>query len=154
MRAVTDLWIDDDVTLISVERMPNGIISIARVLGALADEGINVDMISHVPQQKETISLSFSVAGEDFAKTLRVLGKFQKVLGDDATQANAGNVKLTVHGEEMRHEPGVAAKVFALLAEKEIEVAMITTSETEISFLIDAKDCDKAVEALKAYFEV
>ena len=73
-KELTNLWIDDDITLITVERMPNGITSIARVLGALAKEGINVDMISHVPQQKETISLSFSIAGKDFSKTLQVLG--------------------------------------------------------------------------------
>lgn len=154
MRTVTDLWINDDITLITVDRMPNGITSIARVFGALADEGINVDMISHVPQQKETISISFSVEGKDFAKTLQVLGRFQKVLGDDATQANAGNVKLTVHGDGMRNEPGVAANVFAILAENEIEVSVITTSETEISFLVDAQDCDKAIDAIKEKFDL
>lgn len=153
-KEVTNLWIDDDVTLITVERMPNGITSIARVLGALAEEGINVDMISHVPQQKETISLSFSIAGKDFAKTLQVLGRFQKILGDDATQVNAGNIKLTVHGDAMRDIPGVAAKAFAVLAQNDIEVVVITTSEIEISFLIDQKDGDRAVDALREAFEL
>lgn len=151
---ITDLWITDDVSMITVENMPNTIASIAKVFGALGQAGINIDMISYVPSQRDKCKVSFTISGRDFAKTLKILGDFQRILGDDATRVNSGNVKLTVSGEPMRDRPGVAASVFEVLAENSVEVKLITTSETEISFLVDEKDSDKAIGALKERFNV
>ncbi len=154
IRSITDLWIADDISMITVGNMPNGITSVARVFDALGSAGINIDMISYLPDQKDTTVVSFTVSDRDFAKTLEILGRFQKVLGDHATQVNAGNVKLTLHGEAMRDAPGVAAAVFGHLAQSMIEAKLITTSETEIAFLVDAKDADKAATVLRDGFGV
>ena len=154
MKQVTDLWISDDVTMVTVNNMPNGLLSVSRVFDALAKAGVNIDMISYVPTRGNTTSVSFSIDSCDFAKTMETLAGFQSKLGEDATQVNTGNMKLTLHGEAMREEVGVAASAFAALAAEGIDVKLITTSETEIALLIDECDSDRAVEVLNQKFSL
>ena len=150
MNNTSKLYLNDDAAMITLNNLPRGTRSLSSVFGALAGAKINIDMISYVPQLKETTSVSFTISGGDFAKTLEILGKFQNKLGDAVTHVNSGNVKFTLHDEQMRDTPGVAAEVFGILAHHDIEVKLITTSEIEISFLVDEKDSDKVAEALGA----
>ena len=64
------------------------------------------------------------------------------------------NSKVSVYGEEMKHTPGVAARVFKALAKENIEVKLITTSAVDISCLVYERSIDDAVNSIKKEFSL
>jgi aspartate kinase len=148
--AVTHSTDEARVTLTGVRDEP-GIAG--RILRALADNNINVDMII----QNEPVStddgadLSFTVESDDLAAALDALEGLkvaEKVLKDDHTG------KVSIVGAGMRSHPGVAAKVFEVLGEEKINIEMISTSPIKISCVIAAERVDDAVKALHKAFEL
>ena len=69
-------------------------------------------------------------------------------------EVDADNVKISVYGKKMKDIPGVAAKLFTILANGGIEVKLVTTSEVDISYLVCEKDVDKAIEAIKNEYNI
>ena len=67
---------------------------------------------------------------------------------------NGQIVKLSVEGMGMEHQPGVAARIFTIMAEQNIDIKAITTSETKVSYIIDKQDEKRALEALMEAFEL
>jgi aspartokinase len=80
---------------------------------------------------------------------LSALNEFKKTAKDLRVEVDADNTKLQVYGEGMRNLPGVAARLFTVLAGEGIEIKLVTTSEIDISYLIYEKDVDKAISAIK-----
>ncbi len=148
--AVTHSTDEARVTLTGVRDEP-GIAG--RILRALADNNINVDMII----QNEPVStddgadLSFTVESDDLAAALEALEGLdvaEKVLKDDHTG------KVSIVGAGMRSHPGVAARVFETLGSEGINIEMISTSPIKISCVIAADRVDDAVKALHKAFEL
>jgi aspartate kinase len=124
-----------------------------RVFGALADANVNVDMII----QNEPISedskadLSFTVATDDLRSATDVLNGLN--VGDDMeTDPQVG--KVSIVGAGMRSHPGVAAKVFRTLGERDINIEMISTSPIKISCVVAADRVPDAVRAIHEAFEL
>ncbi len=111
-------------------------------------------MISQAPPYKGAISLSFSLPSEDLVKAITELNKFKKDVPSLAIEVDAENTKISVFGKKMRDLPGVAAKLFTVLAAGGIEIKLVTTSEVDISYLIYDKDVDKAIESIKNEFNI
>jgi len=143
---ITNVEITQDVTLVTVNNVPNTAVALAGMFKVLADEQINIDMISQTAPYKEKVNISFTAVGES-DKLIRCLVSFKEMFGDISTDINAGNAKIILYGEGMRENFGVAAKVFELFAKEDVQIKLITTSEVEISCLIDRKDVIK-VEGL------
>ena len=148
--AVTHSTDEARVTLTGVRDEP-GIAG--RILRALADANVNVDMII----QNEPVSnddgadLSFTVESDDLPAALDALAGLdvaEKVLKDDHTG------KVSIVGAGMRSHPGVAAKVFEVLGEQKINIEMISTSPIKISCVIAAERVEDAVKALHKAFEL
>jgi aspartate kinase len=148
--AVTHSTDEARVTLTGVRDEP-GIAG--RILRALADNNINVDMII----QNEPVSsddgadLSFTVESDDLSSALDAL-KGLDVSEKVETDARTG--KVSIVGAGMRSHPGVAAKVFETLGEEKINIEMISTSPIKISCVIAADRVDDAVKALHKAFEL
>jgi aspartokinase len=111
-------------------------------------------MISQVPPFRGSVSLSFSLPADDLVKALSALNKFKKTVKDLQVEIDADNTKLQVYGEGMRNVPGVAARLFTLLANEGVEIKLVTTSEVDISYLIYEKDVDKAIMAIQKEYSL
>ncbi len=150
--AVTHSTSEARVTLLGV---PDRLGAAARIFAALADANINVDMIDqNVPTATGgRAEISFTMPREDL-RTARA--SLQPLAGDAFEQLSAHEQmgKVSIVGAGMRSHPGVAAKVFGVLAEQGVNIEMISTSPIKISCVIDRASVERAVQALHSAFEL
>jgi len=150
--AVTHSTAEARVTLLGVPDEPG---AAARIFEALAGVNVNVDMIV----QNEPASaggraeISFTVPREDLRVARAAL---EPLAGGSFVDLNAHEEmgKVSIVGAGMRSHPGVAARVFGVLAEEGINLDMISTSPIKISCMIDRAQVERAVKALHAAFEL
>jgi aspartokinase len=151
---VTNISAIYNVALITVDNLPIDMKLISDIFNTIATQKINIDMISQAPPYRGNINLSFSLPSDDLVKAISALNMYKKLIPNLHIEVDADNTKLTVYGEHMKNLPGVAAKLFTILAGNGIEVKLVTTSEVEISYLIYEKDVDKAIEAIKQEYKI
>jgi len=151
---VTNISAAYNVALITVDNIPNNIRLISNILNSIAEDNINIDMISQAPPYKGSINLSFSLPSEDLIKAISALNAYKRDIPDLHIEVDAANTKLSVYGEGMKNIPGVAAKLFTVLAQNSIDIKLVTTSEVDISFLVYDRDVDRAIEAIKSEFYI
>ena len=150
--AVTHLTSEARVTLVGVPDEPG---AAAHIFGALAQANVNVDMIvqNEPSSAGGRAEISFTVPREDLRIAQTTL---EQVAGESferlTMQPEMG--KVSIIGAGMRSHPGVAAKVFGVLAEENINIEMISTSPIKISCVIDREHVERAVRALHAAFEL
>ena len=125
----------------------------AAIFGPLADADISVDMIvQNVSADGETANLTFTVSEKDLARALEVLEKSSEAIGYGEVTHGTGVAKVSVIGVGMRSHAGVASMMFKALADKGINIQLITTSEIKISVLIDAAYTELAVRVLHSAY--
>jgi aspartate kinase len=121
----------------------------AAIFGPLADASINVDMIvQNVSADGETTDLTFTVTRADLDKTLELLKACQATLGYRALVPDPKVVKISVIGIGMRSHAGVALTMFRTLAERGINIQVISTSEIKVSVLIAEEYTELALRVL------
>ena len=148
-RPVTNISVTYNVALVTVYNLPNDLKLVSDIFNAIAHEKINIDMICQAPPYRGNINLSFSIPVDDIVKAITALNKFKKEVSNLHLEVDADNVKISVYGENMKYIPGVAANLFTLLAADGVEIKLVTTSETDISYLIYEKDVDKAISSIE-----
>lgn len=153
-RSVTSMSTLYNVALVAVDNLPNDLTVLSSILSRIAEENINIDMISQSPPYKGKTNISFSMPADSIVRIIELLNGFKATFPHLHAGIDSNSMKISVFGEGMKETPGVAAKLFRLLAENEIEVKLVTTSEVDISFLIYDKDADKAITALSKEFNV
>lgn len=146
---VSKINVTYNIALVTIENIPNNTRLISDIFNSIAQQKVNIDMISQAPPFRGSISLSFSLLSDDLVKVLSILNSFKKEIKELQIEIDADNTKLQVFGEAMRDIPGVAAGLFTVLANEGIEIKLVTTSEVDISYLIYEKDIDKAIGAIK-----
>ncbi len=125
----------------------------ARIFGPLSEAAINVDMIVQaVSPQQERTGLTFTVAKADLARAVKVLEDRRDELDYTDLQADSDVVKVSVIGVGMRSHAGVAQSMFAALAEKGINIQVISTSEIKVSVLIAEEYTELAVRSLHSAY--
>lgn len=154
MKPVTNLTVSQNVSMITIDNIPNNITLIASVFNKIAEADINIDMISQSAPYKGNINLSFSLNEEDLSKAIMCLSSFKKDVPNMRIDIISNLTKLSIFGEAMKDIPGVAASLFQALADEGIELKMVTTSEVDISYLIEQKDEEKAIGIIKERFGV
>lgn len=137
------------ITLIRVSDKP-GIA--ASVFGPLADANVNVDMIvQDVSEDGNTTNITFTVTKADLERAIRVIQSSQDlVFGSLASDANV--VKISVVGVGMRSHTGIASIMFRTLAERGINIQVISTSEIKISVLVSDEYAELALRALHSAY--
>ena len=153
-KAITNIFETSDVTLITFNNIPNRMDKIAKLFTTIGNENVSIDMITQSAPYKDLVSLSFSIANDDFPKILELIKAIKNTIPSLNTEINSGNCKITLYGELMKQTPGVAAKVFELLAQNDITIKLITTSEVDISLLIGDNDIEQAISCLKQYYKL
>ena len=126
----------------------------AAIFRPLAAAELNVDMIVQDVSEAGINNLSFTVGKSDLKKAREVLEKVAKDLQASGVQVDEGVAKVSVVGVGMRSHSGVAAQMFDALAQNNINIEMISTSEIKISVVIPEKDVDAAVRAIHAQFKL
>lgn len=138
------------VSLIDVPDQP-GVMS--EVFSRLSENKIPVDMVVQNVGVNGTADISFTVAEDDLEKALQVGEAATASLG--GTVESLGNMsKVSVVGHGMQTHTGVAAQMFSILAEHDVNINMVTTSEIKISVLIDHDLCEKATRAIHSGFHL
>jgi aspartate kinase len=134
------------ITLLKVADRPG---VAAAIFGPLADAAINVDMIvQNVSEDGRFTDLTFTVAKADLDRAVKVLEGKRAELGFAAIKPDSNVVKISVIGVGMRSHAGVAKEMFRTLAEKGINIQVISTSEIKVSVLIAEDYTELALRAL------
>ncbi len=140
------------VTLTGVKDRPG---VAARIFGPLADANINVDMIvQNVSVDELTTGLTFTVTEADLERAVEVLNARRDDLGFAEIIPDAGVVKVSVIGVGMRSHAGVAQQMFQALADKGINIQVISTSEIKVSVLIGEDYTELALRTLHSAFDL
>ena len=134
------------ITLLQVPDRPG---VAAAIFGPLSDANVNVDMIvQNISENGSATDLTFTVPRSELAKALEVLEACKNDLGFIASVSDDNVVKLSVVGVGMRSHAGVANRMFATLAEHNINILVISTSEIKISVLVAEEFTELALRAL------
>jgi aspartate kinase len=150
---VTGIAFSKDEAQISIRRVQDKPGVAAAIFGRLAEANINVDMIvQNVSDDGKTTDITFTVPEADYARASGVLTKAKKDIGYDKLDGATDVAKVSVIGFGMRSHAGVAAEAFKALAERNINIRAITTSEIKFSILIDAAYTELAVRTLHALY--
>jgi aspartate kinase len=125
------------------------------ILGAVADQNIEVDMIIQNASIEGLTDFSFTVHRNDFKRTMQVLeGTVKPAIGARGIVGDEKIAKVSLVGIGMRTHAGIASKMFKALADDGINIQMISTSEIKTSVVVDEKYMELAVRVLHRTFEL
>jgi aspartate kinase len=137
-----------DEAKITVRRVPDRPGIAANIFGPLAASGVNVDMIVQNLAADGTTDMTFTVGRADLPRAEAVLAAQRASIGYAEISTDPDVAKISVVGVGMRSHAGVANTMFRTLADKSINIQVISTSEIKVSVLISAEYTELAVRAL------
>jgi aspartate kinase len=147
-RVVSGIAYSRDEAKITVQRVADRPGVAAAIFGPLAEHAINVDMIVQNVSEDGTTDLTFTVPRSDLDRTVAVLDDCRQTIGFTGLKPDSNVVKISVIGVGMRSHAGVAQQMFQTLADKGINIEVISTSEIKVSVLIAAEYTELALRAL------
>jgi aspartate kinase len=139
---------------VTIHDLPDIVGVAAKIFTALAKAHVNLDVIIQNVSAGGTTDISFTASESDLPKISQVLGELQGELGFTSFDTDKEVAKVTLVGAGMKTYPGVAAKMFEVLAENGINLEMISTSTIKISCVIRKQHVETAVKALHAAFRL
>jgi len=151
---ITGVAYNRDEAKVTIKGIPDQPGIAARIFGPVADADINVDVIVQNVSAQGFTDMTFTVPRNDYAATmallesLRIEMKAEKVKGDDTV------AKVSIIGVGMRSHAGVARKMFDVLANENINIQMITTSEIKVTVVLEEKYVELAVRSLHSAFHL
>ncbi|MBH0091176.1 aspartate kinase [Pseudoalteromonas sp. NSLLW218] len=151
-KVVSGIAFNRDECLIKVDGVPSGTQYLSKILKLFADNGIEVDMINQVNHIFEKIDYAFTVHSNDYLQALELLSEDQAQLSAQNISGLPTVAKVSAVGMGMKSHSGVASLFFDALAQENINVVLVSTSEIKISVLIDEKYLELAVRALHKAF--
>ncbi|HUW79453.1 MAG TPA: aspartate kinase [Acidocella sp.] len=143
-----------DEAKITVRRVPDRPGIAAAIFVPLAEAHINVDMIVQNVAEDGTTDMTFTVGKTDFPRATAVLEEARQAIGFAEITTDQNVAKLSVVGVGMRSHAGVAGTMFRTLAERGINIQVISTSEIKVSVLIAAEYTELAVRALHTAYQL
>ncbi|WP_026563386.1 aspartate kinase [Bacillus sp. UNC41MFS5] len=143
---------EDEITKVTVLGLANSLTSLSTIFTTLAENHLNVDIIIQSTTEGGSANLSFSIHTDDLLETLKVLEDNKSVLNYEQIDAENKLAKVSIVGSGMISNPGVAAKMFEVLAANNIQIKMVSTSEIKVSAVVEEINMLKAVEALHEAF--
>jgi len=120
----------------------------AKLFGKLADADIDVDLIVQNVSEKNFAAISFTVKNEDLSLAKEILNKLKSI----RVEVDTDIAKVSIVGAGMQTHPGVAAKMFKILADRDINIEMISTSPIRISCVVKKSRIKEAIKALHSGF--
>ena len=151
---VTGIALNANVAKITVRRVPDRPGIAAALFEPLAEASISVDTIVQNTSADLTTDISFTVSRDDLAVALAGVTALTQELGAGGVVSDAGLASVSIVGSGMQNTPGYASRMFRSLANGNVNIDMITTSEIRISCIIKEEDCREAVRLLHRDFEL
>ena len=144
-----------DEAKLTVVGLPDKPGQASKLFSSLGERAINVDMIVQSSSaDRNATDLSFTVPKSELNESLKVMNSIQKEIGFETITTDSDVAKIAVIGIGMKSQSGVAQKMFDTLAEKSINLKVISTSEIKISVLIDAAYMELAARSLHTAFDL
>ncbi len=160
-RPVDGVEADTDQAKVALLRVPDRPGVAARLFGEIARQNLDVDLIIQSIHEGNTNDIAFTVTTPILKRAEAVAQAIAPVLRSRATAQEEAEVmvqqqiaKVSIVGAGMIGRPGVAARMFATLSDARINIQMISTSEVKVSCVIDASECDRAIDVLCKAFEI
>ena len=125
-----------------------------KVLGAISEANIEIDVIVQNVAKDNSASITFTVNKTDLSQAEELLGEIANDLGALEVDSDKRIAKVSIVGVGMRSHAGVAAKMFEALSDEGINIQLITTSEIKITVVIEERYLELAVRALHSVFEL
>jgi aspartate kinase len=146
---VTGIAHDKNEARIVLTRVPDKPGAVSQIFTPLAEAAINVDMIiQNVGREKGETDVTFTVPQADLARAQALLEDKREAIGFNRIITDSKVAKISVVGVGMKSHAGVAATMFRALADRQINVQAISTSEIKVSVLIDEDETELAVRVL------
>ena len=141
---------------ITVVGVPDRVGEAAKIFKAVAEAGINIDMIVQNVSAVATgrTDISFTLPRDDGQSAMTTLQRLQETVGFESLLYHDRIGKVSLIGAGMRSHPGVTARFFSALADAGVNIEMISTSEIRISVVVDQDEVDQAVTATHKAFEL
>ena len=151
---VTGISFKNDEAKITIAGVPDSPGVAAGIFKSLSDNSINVDMIVQSASQKGINDISFTVLASDVKSAVEHLNNVVKKIKAGRVYSDKDISVVSIVGIGMKSHPGVAWKMFDILARQKINIQMISTSEIKISCAIARKDMTRAVKGLHKGFKL
>jgi aspartate kinase len=153
---------DTDQAKVALLRVPDRPGIAARLFGEIASQDLDVDLIIQSIHEGNTNDIAFTVTKNSLNRAEAVASAIAPALrnhidpiaGEAEVMVERRMAKVSIVGAGMIGRPGVAAQMFTTLAEAEVNIEMISTSEVQVSCAIAEEDCDRAIAALCRAFDV
>ncbi|MDP9325358.1 MAG: ACT domain-containing protein, partial [Candidatus Dormibacteraeota bacterium] len=139
------------LTLIGVPDRPG---VAAGIFSPLADAGISVDVIIQNVSQHGVTDLSFTVAAEDLVPAEKIVRRVAAEINAEGLATDRKVAKVSIVGTGMLGQPGIAARMFRCLADADINIDMISTSEIRITCIVARDRAKDAVRALHQAYQL
>ncbi len=124
----------------------------ADIFEPLANANINVDMIVQNTSTEGETDISFTVPKAELADADAIVKRVAATIGAKGVTSNTSIAKVSIVGVGMKSSPGIASKMFRVLAENDVNIEMISTSTIRISVVTAVADLDTAAQALHTAF--
>jgi len=139
------------IALFDVPDQPGIAMTIFKVL---AEHKINVDMVIQGGMRASRNDIAFTIEGDELEKALPLVNEVVLKIGASGMSYGKDVAKISIVGAGMQSNPGVAAAMFEALADANINIHMISTSEIRVSCIINEDEVNKAVQALHTKFKL
>jgi aspartate kinase len=149
---ISGVALDTTEAKVTIEGVPDRPGVAAALFGAVAGELISIDMIVQNVAHGGLTDISFTSPREDLPRLTAVMDRVVKEVGAARYSLDDDIAKVSLVGAGMKSRPGVAAEMFAALAERGINIEMISTSSIRISCVVRGKDAEPAVRAVHQKF--
>jgi aspartate kinase len=126
----------------------------SKILGPISDSNVEVDMILQNVSAEGLTDFTFTVHRNDYDQAFETIKTIAKSLNAKGAIGSEKIAKVSIVGVGMRSHAGVASRMFESLANENINIQMISTSEIKVSVVIDEKYLELAVRALHSTFEM
>jgi aspartate kinase len=151
---ISGIAFNRDEAKLTIQGVPDHPGIASKILGPIASENIEVDMIIQNTGQDGTTDFTFTVHRNDYKKALSILESTSQNLGAREVNGDDKIAKISVVGVGMRSHAGIANTMFEALAEDNINICMISTSEIKISVVVDEKYLELGVRTLHKAFNL
>ncbi|MBW1815585.1 MAG: ACT domain-containing protein, partial [Deltaproteobacteria bacterium] len=150
--SVSSVAFNKNESQVTIKKVPDRPGTAFQIFEPVYRSGIVVDMIVQNTSDDGFTDLTFTVPKPDFYRTMKLVGAVAQEIGAEKVMGDEDIAKVSIIGVGMRAHAGVAMKMFQALADENINIKMISTSEIKVSCVIEEKYTELAVRVLHKTF--
>ena len=147
---IDDIELRTDLAKVTMKSVPDKPGAASLIFSSLGEAGFNVDMIAQTGTVKERCDISFTIKVDEAEMVIEHLRQKLPELSATGVLIDKNVAMLTIFGRELIHTPGIAGKVFTILAKKGINIEMISAGLTMLSCIVPKDKAEEAKDAIQA----